>query len=146
MSWTLAAAAAQVLLGTYLTVTDQLPLFPWNDLASVTLRERVLRLVLNSAPHFLFAWTFVRGILPAMLAAMLFYVITLAMHVDYWWRPYLVGATEGERWRYERRHARTHRFLPPRGDHPVPDGHHTVAAVLLSLTLVLTVAGAFSAL
>lgn len=146
MPWLIAAASAQIALGLYLTVIDHVDLFPWNDLAGITLRERLLRLGLNSMPHFLFAWAFLRGLRPVLLAAMLFYIIALAMHIDFWWRPYLVGATERQRSRYERRYLRTRKILPPIKDHPVPDAQHVVAGALATMALALTIAGALSAL
>lgn len=136
MNWIRLAIAPPLLLFAYQLVLDWVNLFPWNDLAAKSARTRALEFVLNYSPLLLIAYAFWRPSRVSELYGLLGSVAYLLGHLNAWWRPYLLGATPREQAEYQAQFARTHKFLPARRDHPVPDAAH-IGVGLLCLLLVL---------
>jgi hypothetical protein len=53
------------------------------------------------------------------------------MHIAYWWVPYLRGASDAQRAEHDQLFGGTTTFLPPIGDHPVPNAQHVVVGILM---------------
>jgi hypothetical protein len=78
----------------------------------------------------------------ARAGALALSLIYLAGHVAFWWKPYLLGASEKHRREHARLFGRTWKPWPPIGDHPVPDGQHT-AVGLLTVTMTAAAGRAY---
>lgn len=124
----------QIAMFAYFQVVEWVPLFPWNDLAGANV-QGPLDLMVGALQITLIAWTS-RGSTPSLRVAAAFYGVWLTLQVVNWWVPYILGADDETREAYARLFARTHKFLPPIADHPIPDSNHVVLQILLSLVLV----------
>ena len=69
----------------------------------------------------------------------------LALQAVGWWIPYLRGASENHLRFYEKHWARTWRFLPPIGDHPIPNAAHVALQVMILAGLATTTAALIEA-
>jgi hypothetical protein len=136
------AAVFAISLVVYLVVTDWVDLAPWNNVDDLPLRQKVLISVTNYTPLLFIAFavlqqSLVLGILAAIVAA-----IDLAMHVAYWWVPYLRGASVAQKAERTRLFGGTTSFLPHIGDHPIPNAQHVIVGALMLAMSVTTVASA----
>jgi hypothetical protein len=140
----LATAALQIALLVYLQVTVGVYLYSWNDFGAAGDVGKRARLVpafvaLGVAQTACIAATLLEAEV-AMVFALAFYSAWLGVQIAGWWRPYLFGASTGQRARHERHFGRTYRFLPPIADHPVPDAMHVVLHALLAAVVATTAA------
>lgn len=132
------AATAQSVLAVYLQAIEWVPMFPWNDLSRGNGQE-ALDVVLGAVSIALVYGTW-RGRRRLIGLAAVAQTLWLAMQMDSWWRPYLIGASEVERRFHARWFGRTVTFLPSIGDHPTPDAAHVVLHVLLVIALGTSIA------
>ncbi len=135
------SVAAQVALLTYLQLHEWTRLPRWNG-ASADHSQGRLDIILGVAQVGLIAGV-AGDWVPAMAVAVVVYATWLALQVVGWWIPYVRGASEGHMRFYEKHWAGTWRFLPPIGEHPVPNAAHVVLQALILASLATT-AVAFS--
>lgn len=130
MNWqTLAMISALVFLG-YQLLIDFVPMAPWNDTSTRDNKTRIMELIFNYAPLLLIAYGFSQinrtGWLISAIGATLYFV----GHLNAWWRPYFFGASEKEMEEYKKHFSRTYKFLPARGNNPIPDAEHVVIGII----------------
>lgn len=128
----------QTALLIYFQVHEWIHLPPWND-NSAGNPQRGLDVVLGVAQAGIIAGV-AREWSAAMVVGIAMYGGWLALQVAGWWIPYLYGASKGHMRFYEQHWARTWKFLPAIGDHPVPNAAHVILQLLLLGALVSTVA------
>ncbi|WP_324718043.1 hypothetical protein U7230_07205 [Carboxydochorda subterranea] len=128
------ALIPQIVLLAYFQIVEWVPLFPWNDLAGGN-PQGGLDIAVGAVQTALIAGT-ASGNRQALHVAQAFYGTWLALQVVNWWVPYFFGAGDAAMESYARQFGRTHKFLPPIADHPVPDSNHVVLHALLVWTLV----------
>ena len=126
MSWGHAAILAQIVLLIYFLATEWLDLFPWNDVFRASARHHLVGTAVNGLPIFVLACAFIWQAHSLMGVGVVFYALWLATQLRIWWWPYLFGASDQQREEYEKLFGRTWKFLPPIGNHPIPDAQHLV--------------------
>jgi len=131
------ATVAQVAAAMYLQIIEWVPLFPWNNLTHGN-GQAGLDIALAVVMGLAAAGTYARNRF-AMGVAVAVYAVWLALQIQTWWVPYFFGGSASWRRVYAFWFARTTRFLPAIGDHPVPDAAHCLLQVLLLVALVLTI-------
>lgn len=139
MSWNLVAALMPLVFLGYQLVIDWVNLFPWNDVAAKSAKTRVLELLLNYSPLLLISYGFFKPTGASELYALLGSAAYLLGHLNAWWRPYLLGASPGERQEYAALFSRTYKFLPPIKDHPIPDAEHVVVGLICGAMLASSI-------
>ncbi len=142
MDWTVAAVAFQAALFVYFELHEWVSLPPWNDMSPGN-PERRVAVVLGAAQlvvivGFSQEWLWLMGPGIAM------YIAWLWLQIAGWWKPYLFGTTERHMKAYEKYFGRTYKFLPPIGDHPIPNAAH-VGLQLLLIAVIVSAVGAFVA-
>lgn len=128
------AVIPQVVLLLYFQLVEWVPMYPWNDLSNGN-PQAPLDLAVGVTQVALIAGT-ANGSREAIAATRVFYGAWSGLQVVNWWVPYFFGADEATKQAYARHFGRTHKFLPPIADHPVPDSNHVVLHLLLAWTLV----------
>jgi hypothetical protein len=136
------AAALAVALAAYLLITDWIDLAPWNKVDDLPVRQKLLISVANYTPLLVIAVAVVLGG-GLVVLALLVGVVDLAMHVAYWWLPYLRGASPEQLAEREQLFGGTTTFLPAIGSHPIPNAQHVVVGILMAAMVAFT---AFSAI
>jgi hypothetical protein len=136
------AAAFALGLAAYLLITDWVDLAPWNKVDDLPVRQKLLISVANYTPLlFIAAGVLVGGgLLPVL--ALLVGLIDLAMHVAYWWLPYLRGASPEQVAERDQLFGGTTTFLPAIGTHPIPNAQHVVVGVLMTAMVAFTAVSA----
>src|SRR5438067_10037569 len=130
-----ASIAAQIVCLLYLQATEWISLPPWNNVAHGN-GQAGLDIVIAIAGAVILwaAWKAPRSGFPL---ALMVYGAWLGLQIESWWVPYFRGASPQWQRVYARWFDATYKFLPARGDHPVPDADHVVLHALL-LIVVLT--------
>jgi len=131
------AAAFAVALAAYLLITDWVDLAPWNKVDDLPVRQKLLISVANYTPLLFIAVAVPQGGLLAVLA-LLVGVVDLAMHIAYWWLPYLRGTSAEQVAERERLFGGTTTFLPTIGNHPIPNAQHVVVGILMAAMVAFT--------
>jgi hypothetical protein len=131
-----------VALAAYLLITDWIDLAPWNKVDDLPVRQKLLISVANYTPLLVIAVAVVLGG-GLVVLALLVGVVDLAMHVAYWWLPYLRGASPEQLAEREQLFGGTTTFLPAIGSHPIPNAQHVVVGILMAAMVAFT---AFSAI
>ncbi len=129
-----AATVTQALLALYLQVIEWVDLFPWNnvrwgngqEILDITVAVLQIGLIVG-------AW---KGVRPLVGVGAVLYAFWLAAQVRAWWIPYFWGASAGRMRRYNWWFGETYKFLPPIGDHPIPDAAHVLLQALIAAALV----------
>jgi hypothetical protein len=134
------AATLAITLAVYLLITDWVDLAPWNNVEDLPRRQKILISIANYTPLALIAIAVVQTNVVIVALALAIGLVDLTMHVAYWWIPYLRGATAAHRTEHERLFAGTATFLPPIGDHPIPNTQHVLVGLLMLSMVVATVA------
>lgn len=114
----------QIVFLIYFQIVEWVSLYPWNDF-SYGNSQQPFDLVLGIVQITLVIWTFRRSKW-SLRISLVFYAIWLTLQVLNWWVPYFFGASESIREVYLRMFGRTIKFLPPIGNHPIPDANHVV--------------------
>lgn len=138
MTWTTRglAVGSQLALALYLQAIEWIPMPPWNDLSRGNGQER-LDLGLAVLSVLLVAGTIARRIWVLAVGAAV-YGTWLWLQIDFWWRPFVLGATEREIAFHARWFGRTWTFLPPLAGSPGPDAAHVMLHVLIVSSFVAT--------
>jgi hypothetical protein len=134
------AATLAVALAAYLLVTDWIDLAPWNNVEDLPFRQKVLVSLANYTPLFFLAFAISQPSRILVGLALLVGLIDLAMHVAYWWLPYLRGAAAEHVQEHARMFGGTTTFLPAIGDHPIPNAQHVVVGAVMLAMVVASVA------
>lgn len=133
--WSRMAVGVALLMLTYLTVTNHVSLYPLNNLAAVD----------SLWPSTLVAWAqfaFFIGLMLtrrplATVAALVFSIVWLALQVNQWYVPYLLGMGDTS-WFLENGYDATLKILPAMAGRVVtPDLQHNILQ-LLSATIIFT--------
>jgi hypothetical protein len=151
--WRIAAISSQIALVLYWEITEYVNLFPWNDVAALNIRTQIRDSFVNDLPKLLFIYAFIKGIRWLIGTSIVFYAFWLAAILNQWLIPYLFGraplgrgiSTEQHMQQYRRLFSRTYKFLPPIGNHPIPDAQHVTLAVLSVVTLICVTVAFFKA-
>lgn len=131
-----AALWSQALVAVYLQAIEWIPMAPWNDLARGNGQER-LDIAAAALSAVLVAGTYARRIWLVGLGVVV-YGAWLWLQLDFWWRPYVFGATPRELAFHARWFGRTWAFLPSPPGHPAPDAAHLVLHGLILAALGAT--------
>jgi hypothetical protein len=134
------ASAFAISLAVYLLVTDWIDLGPWNNVEDLPRRQKLLISVANYTPLLFIAFAVLQHSLVLVSLALVVAAIDLAMHVAYWWVPYLRGVSEEQGAERALLFGGTTSFLPQIGNHPIPNAQHVIVGVLMVAMLVTTVA------
>jgi hypothetical protein len=138
------AATLAVALAAYLLVTDWIDLAPWNNVEDVPVRQKLLISLANYAPLFLIAFAIAQPSRILVGLALVVGLVDLAMHVAYWWLPYLRGATDEHNQEHARMFGGTTTFLPAIGANPIPNAQHVVVGILMAAMVATSVAAAIT--
>ena len=130
------AIASPIVLMLYLILNDWVDLRMWNAREPLPTRQKLMVCAANYVPLLFIAFAFSTGSIFLMLVAATFALIEFAMHIAYWWVPYLFGTSEQELEEHEQLFGNTVRILPRIGNHPVPNAEHTVAGLLMVVMVV----------
>src|SRR3954454_760092 len=136
------AAIFAISLAAYLLITDWVDLAPWNKVDDLPVRQKLLISLANYTPLLFVAVAVVVGGGVLVALAVLVGIVDLAMHVAYWWLPYLRGTSAEQL--TERRHlfGGTTTFLPAIGNHPIPNAQHVVVGILMTAMVAFTAVSA----
>jgi hypothetical protein len=138
------AATLAVALAAYLLITDWVNLAPWNNVEDMPVRQKLLISLANYMPLLFIAFAIAQPSRILVGLALLVGLVDLAMHVAYWWLPYLRGATAEHTREHARMFGGTTTFLPAIGAHPIPNAQHVVVGVLMLAMVATSVATAIS--
>jgi len=138
------------LLTAYLWLIASIPLGNWNRQRDETLLPALLggggiqagdlgMLVFVTLPAVLFWVAYKRNSFWFAIAALTTDVVWLALQIQSWWLPYILGTDK--RWQLEYAKGPTTKVLPSFSHHVAPDGMHFVIHVLLVAALITGVAG-----
>src|SRR4051794_34632368 len=145
MHVSLFAAIVAIALAVYLVVTDWVNLAPWNNVGDMPTRQRLLISVANYTPLLFIALAVLQESRILVTIALIVGALDLLMHIAYWWVPYLRGTTDEQRAERTSLFGGTITFLPPIGDHPIPNAQHVVVGGLMLLMVATTGAVAIAA-
>ena len=136
------AAAFALGLAAYLLITDWVDLAPWNKVDDLPVRQKLLISVANYTPLLFIAVAVLVGGGVLVVLALLVGVVDLAMHIAYWWLPYVRGASVEQLAEREQLFGGTTTFLPAIGAHPIPNAQHVVVGILMGAMVVCTAVSA----
>jgi hypothetical protein len=137
------AAATTLLLLVYHQITTWFPLFPWNDIDNLSRKDILLEAGTNGI---------LMGLgIACMIHAntgfyhyypLIYYPFLLSGEFFQWWFPFFSVrfSKSSINFDYERRYARTVKFIRARAGVRVPDANHTVLHILTLATTVLVYA------
>lgn len=142
INWIMVSVISQIMLFVYFQIVEWMNLFPWND-TSKSAPQRPLDIVFGII-QLIFIYAFFKGVWWLMVVGLGLYAIWLVLQIVSWWLPYLWRASERQIWSYRWYYRKTYKFkfLPPRGDRPIPDANHVVLQFLI-LIVVITAGLAF---
>ena len=134
------AIFSQLGLHSYWLVTEWVDLFPWNDIKSAKREDQIKGTIFHTTTTSLAVLGFLFQIRVLMGAALVWFVIMLAVEIGNWWVPYLFGMHPAEVTReiYTKQFSRTYRFLPPIKNHNVVDAQHVVVCLLTLATVIFS--------
>lgn len=140
-----ATLAIQFLLLVYHQLTTLCDWYPFNNVRSYSIKERLTECGINgfimASPligfYFHIPWM--------MMAALLIYPVLLIGEYLSWWKPYFFGGSEAWQITYNRLFKNTLIVLPAIKDHPVPNLEHTLLHGLTLATTVITYIAYFTA-
>jgi len=137
MNWSTIATLLALALAIYLALTDWVDLAPWNNIEDFPARQKFLLSLTNYTPLLFIAYACSQQSQILIILALVVGVIDLLMHIAYWWIPYFRGASEPQKQEHAKLFGGTTTFLPPIGDHPVPNAQHIVVGILM-LSMVIS--------
>jgi hypothetical protein len=130
MNWQTAAMISPLVFLAYQLLIDFVPMFPWNDTSTRTIKHRLLEVVFNYTPLLLIAYGFSQTNRTGWLIASIGATLYFFGHLNAWWKPYFFGASAKEMEEYKTHFSRTWKFLPARGTNPIPDAEHVVIGII----------------
>jgi|SRR5690625_3492233 len=145
MSFFMWAVVLQIILLLYVEITTLVNLYPWNDLAKYTNKEKMLEATVNGLTILLGIVLFVSGIKWLMIVSVIFWLIFLLMQLLNWWMPYLTGKhlNQFPRKLYDTHFQETLKILPPIKDHIIPDAQHNVLQLISLVVFVVSLLALF---
>ena len=139
MSWKPIVIVAAIGTYLYILITEWIDLFPWNDVSRSTAGQKLSGSLINLVPFAFLVTAFLLDIIWLRLLSIGLLVAWLAIHLAWWWVPYLSGASDTHLEQYARLFARTYKFLPPRGANPIPTAQYVVMQALSFINLVAAI-------
>jgi len=136
------AAIFAISLAAYLLITDWVDLAPWNKVDDLPVRQKLLISLANYTPLLFVAVAVVVGGGVLVVLAVLVGIVDLAMHVAYWWLPYLRGTSAEQLTERQHLFGGTTTFLPAIGNHPIPNAQHVVVGILMTAMVAFTAVSA----
>ncbi len=134
-----AAALSQAALALYLQVIEWVDLFPWNNIRWGNGQEALdITVAVLQIGLIVGAW---KGMRPLVGVGAVLYAVWFGAQVRAWWIPYLWGASEARMRHYNWWFGETYKFLPPIGDHPIPDAAHVLLQILIVAALAACIHG-----
>lgn len=129
-----------ILLSLYRLITDNVSMFPFNNLKDTTDKERGFEMLLKYPPLLLLIFTLIfRDPVTSFIGVMIISIICIYHFVE-WWHPYLFGHQSPKECEvYLRKYAGTHTFYPRIKDHPVPNTLQTIMGFLILFTAIFTI-------
>jgi hypothetical protein len=134
------AIALAAFLLIYHQATSWIPLFPWNDIVHLSLKDKIAEASLNG----LLMGT---GLICLIVGnsgfthwyPLIYYPFLFVGECVDWWIPYFSPTFAKARkiWDYESRYARTFKFLPHQAAQRTPDANHTVLHLATVATIVI---------
>jgi hypothetical protein len=94
----------------------------------------------NYTPLVVIAWAVLQPNVVLTVLGLVIGTVDLLMHLAYWWLPYVRGGSAAQISEHQRLFGGTTTFLPPIGDHPVPNAQHVVVGLLMVAMVVSTIA------
>jgi hypothetical protein len=128
----------QLILLAFHQVTTLVDLFPFNNVRSYTMKERLNECLVNGIVMAVPPIGFIFGVDWMMTASVFIYPVLLAGEFMNWWRPYFFKPTNEWRETYERIFSKTIVVLPAIKNNPVPNLEHTILHSLTLATAVVT--------
>src|SRR5699024_7470218 len=126
------AISFQVFLFIYFEITTLVNLYPWNDLAKYSLREKVTEAIVNGMIIIIGIGLFLTKIKGLMIFSVIIWLIYLLMQLLTWWMPYLTGKhlKQFSKTLYQTHFQETIKILPPIKNHIIPDAQHNILQLL----------------
>ena len=128
--------ALQIILVVYHQLTTLVDLYPFNNVRSYTVKERLLECLVNGVVMVVPPVGYIFGIRWMIIASLIIYPALLAGEYLNWWKHYFFQSSQEWLKTYNRIFKETIIVLPPIKNNPVPNFEHTI---LHSLTLVTTI-------
>src|SRR5262245_15151534 len=101
MAWTLVAPILALVMLGWLMLTEWIPLFPLNDLAASTVRERAMAAVVNYGTLIAMIVGILSGTPIGAVAAAALAGLWVVGHIASWWLPYLGVSSGAQRDAYQ---------------------------------------------
>ncbi|MBS0622466.1 MAG: hypothetical protein JSR80_05875, partial [Verrucomicrobia bacterium] len=125
----------QIILLFFMLFHDWIPVPPFNNIPALKLADsnwyRLMGSCINGTtvlvPLILTLIYYFRSPIPlsASITVTAFYLLITVGTLLSWWVPYLFGSSPQHKQQFKK-FKKTHHFLPPRGDHVVPNTLHVV--------------------
>lgn len=128
----------QLLLVIFHQLTTLIDLYPFNNVRSYTIQERIIDCLVNGSIMLVPVIGNLLQIKWMITSSLVIYPVLLIGEYLTWWRYYFFGPTEDWRNIYNRLFKETIIVLPPIKNHPVPNLEHTVLHSITLITTVLT--------
>ncbi|MBS4195623.1 hypothetical protein [Lederbergia citri] len=132
----------QIFVFLYFEITTLVNLFPWNDLAKYTKRQKWIEGISNGIILLVCIGLFATKTSWGMGISLLFWVFFFIMQLLTWWMPYLTGKhlKQFPKNLYDSHFSRTVKLLPPIKNHIIPDAQHNVLQLLSLITIIFSIA------
>ena len=137
MNWKTIVIISSIAVYLYLLITEWVDLAPWNDVSASTPSQKLSGTLVNAVPFALLIAAFLFDLRWLKLVGVGLFVVWLGVHIAWWWVPYFGGTSEAHLETYNRYFGKTYKFLPARGDNPVPNAHYVTMQVLVLFNSIL---------
>lgn len=138
----------QIILFLFMIFHDWIPVKPFNDVETLKRVDgnyhRLLGSFINGMtvliPLIITLYYFKSSIIPFTpnVCICIFYLMISIGTILSWWTPYFYGSSEQHKERFKK-FAKTHHFLPPRGDHVIPNTLHVVLHLQVWACFVISI-------
>ena len=138
MDWITAAIIAPLACILYLLVMDWINLYPWNNVAVASRRQKIWLSLITYTPLLYVSLAFRLRHPGLMIAALVIVVFYTLWHIASWWLPYFFGTSESRCQEHERMFGRIVTILPRIKNHPTPTVGHMVVGLYLVVMLIVS--------
>ncbi|HLZ55823.1 MAG TPA: hypothetical protein VKR06_02655 [Ktedonosporobacter sp.] len=138
MDWITAAILTPLACILYLIVMDWINLYPWNNVAVASPRQKLWLSILTYTPLIYVSLAFKLHNPSLMIAALVIVIFYILWHIASWWLPYFFGTSESRKLEHERLFGKTVTILPRIKDHPTPTVGHMVVGLYLAVMLIVS--------
>jgi hypothetical protein len=128
----------QLLLVIFHQLTTLIDLYPFNNIRSYTIKERLIECLVNGSIMLVPVIGHLLQIKWMITSSLVIYPVLLIGEFLNWWRYYFFGPTKDWRSIYDRLFKETIIILPPIKNHPIPNLEHTILHGITLITTVLT--------